>query len=560
MSRVSGGEALARILHAEGAEYVFGIPGATEAPLIDVLQDHPELRYVLCLHEVVAVGMAEGYARVSGRPGVLNLHTGTGLAAGMPLLSNAYQGRVPLVVTAGQQDTRLLAEDPAMSDDLVRIAAPFTKWGTEVLHAEDLPTVLRRAFKVATTPPMGPVLVSLPLDVLAGEFELEYEPGPRTDARLRPAARAVEDAAALLAGARDPVMVVEDGVARCDALDEVVRLAELTGARVCQQWMSDVNFPVDHPLYLGDLDTNSPATRKLLGRADVLVAVGARLFQQAVPTPLPLVPPTVRIVQVDDDPWEIGKNFPVAVGVLGDIKAALDELCRALEGLLGGDSATAAAARAAVAARTQAVAAEKREQEAAFARRTAAEWDAAPIAATRLAAELRDALAPGAVVVDDCWSYSAVLRRALPFDEPRSYLRSRAGGSIGAGLPMALGAKLAAPEQPVVCVSGDGSAMWSVQSLWNAAHDALPVTFVVLSNGCYRQVRLMKAKVLGAAAGGRTLGTDLCPPRLDFCGIAAGMGVAARRVTEPGELRGALREALAAGAPYLLDVAVDAAL
>lgn len=551
MAMMTGKEALARILRAEGVEYAFGIPGATEVQFIDMLEDHPEIRYVLCMHELVAVGMAEGYARVSGKPGFLNLHTGTGLGAAMGLLSNAYWGGVPLVVTVGQQDTRILAEEPAMSDDLVRIAEPFTKWAAEVIRPADLPTLMRRAFKIATHPPTGPVMVSLPLDVLAGTFDFAYQPSHHSYTALHPDDRALQAAAQLLAAAANPAIIVEDGITKCDALAEIVRLAEQIGARVYQPWMADVNFPVHHPLYMGDIDPNSSATRELLEKVDVLVAVGTMLFQQAVPTPQPLIPPATTIIQIDDNPWQIAKNFPVACGVEGDIKVALADLSAAL------DQRLTAAHREKIAGRAQAVAAEKQAEVAAFERRVEAEWENVPISGTRLMTELRDALRPGTRIVDDCWSYSALLRRTIPFAEPRAYLRARGGGSIGEGLSMALGAKLASPERPVVCVSGDGSAMWSIQSLWNAVHYDLPVTFVIVSNRCYRQVRLMKTKLMGEGVKGRDLGTILSPPDIDFTTIAAGLGIAGQKVTQPGELRGALGEALVSGVPYVVDVAVD---
>ena len=310
MAIVTGKEALVQILRAEGVEYAFGIPGATEAQFVDVLEDHPEIRYVLCMHELTAVGMAEGYARTSGKVGFLNLHTGTGLAAGMPLLSNAYWGGVPLVVTVGQQDTRILAEEAAMSDNLVKIAAPFTKWATEVIRPEDLPTAMRRAFKIATHPPTGPVMVSLPLDVLANTLDFEYQPSCHSYTRLHPDDRAVESAVESLLQAKSPAIIVEDGVTKCEALDEMVAFAERIGARVYQPWMADVNFPVHHPLYIGDLDPNSIATREILEKADVLVVVGAMFFQQAIPTPQPLVPPSTKVIQIDNNPWQIAKNFP----------------------------------------------------------------------------------------------------------------------------------------------------------------------------------------------------------------------------------------------------------
>ncbi len=549
---MTGKEALMQILRAEGVEYVFGIPGATEAQFVDVMEDHPEIKYVLCMHELAAVGMAEGYARTSGKVGFLNLHTGTGLAAGMPMLSNAWWGGVPLVVTVGQQDTRILAEEAAMSDNLVKIAAPFTKWAAEVIRPEDLPTIMRRAFKIATHPPMGPVMVSLPLDVLANTFEFEYQPSAHSYTRLHPDDRSIEAAVELLLAARNPAIIVEDGVTKCEALAEMVRFAEQIGARVYQPWMADVNFPVHHPLYIGDMDPNSIATRDILEKVDVLVAVGAMLFQQAIPTTKPLVPASTKIIQIDNNPWQIAKNFPIACGVEGDIKVALSDLSKALDAGLTAD------ARAAIAERTKIIAAERRAMVGAFERKVLAEWDNTPISGTRLMAEIRDAIAPGTRIVDDCWSYSAILRRTIPFAELRSYQRARGGGSIGGGLPTALGAKLASPDRPVVCISGDGSAMWSIQSLWNAAHYDIPVTFVILSNGAYRQVRIMKTKLMGEGVKGRNLGTVLSPPDIDFCKIAEGMGIAARKVTDPSDLKAALEEALGSGAPNLLDITVDA--
>ena len=315
--------------------------------------------------------------------------------------------------------------------------------------------------------------------------------------------------------------------------------------------MADVNFPVHHPLYIGDLDPNNVATRDILEKFDVLVVVGAMFFMQAIPTPLPLVPSTTKVIQIDNNPWQIAKNFPIACGVEGDIKVALADLTEALEARLGADI------RAAIADRTETVAAQRRAMVEAFEKKVLAEWDNTPISGTRMMAELRDAIEPGTRIVDDCWSYSAILRRMLPLKELGEYQRARTGGSIGGGLPTALGAKLASPDRPVVCVSGDGSAMWSIQSLWNAAHYDIPVTFIILSNAAYRQVRIMKTKLMGEGVKGRNLGTVLSPPDIEFCKIAEGMGLAARRVTEPGDLRAALTEALSSGVPNVIQVDVD---
>ncbi|MBN1189403.1 MAG: thiamine pyrophosphate-binding protein [Dehalococcoidales bacterium] len=247
MTKTTGKEALMQILAGEGIEYVFGVPGATEAHFLDAVREHPEISYILCLHELTAAGMAEGYTRACGKLACLNLHTNTGLAAALPMLSNACSGNVPMIITVGQQDTRLLAAEPAMSGDLVKIAAPFVKWATEVIHTEDIPMIMRRAFKVANHPPGGPVMVSFPLDVMAGAFDFDYTPGLQFFTRLHPDDDSIRIAVDLLSRSQNPVIIVEDGISRCQALAEVVRLAEITGARVYQPWMSDVNFPRGPP-------------------------------------------------------------------------------------------------------------------------------------------------------------------------------------------------------------------------------------------------------------------------------------------------------------------------
>lgn len=191
MSMMTGKKALMELLRSEGVEYVFGIPGATEVLFMDGLEDCPEIEYILGLHEVVASGMAEGYARASGKVGVVNLHTGPGVAAAMPMLYNAHLGGVPLLVTAGQQDTRLLMQEPALTGDLVGMASQFTKWSTEVLYAADIPLVIRRAFKIATHPPTGPVFVSLPQDVLEQDVDFESLPRAPSFTQLRPDQEAI---------------------------------------------------------------------------------------------------------------------------------------------------------------------------------------------------------------------------------------------------------------------------------------------------------------------------------------------------------------------------------
>jgi benzoylformate decarboxylase len=551
MTITTGKEALIRILHQEGVEYVFGIPGATEVVLMDALEDHPEIKYILGLQETVAAGMAEGYSRASGKPAVLNFHTSTGLAAASPLLINAFQGGVPLIITAGQQDTRLAAREPALRADLIRLAGPFTKWAAEVPTVEDIPLIMRRAFKVALQPPQGPVFVALPQNLLGEKLDFTYSSGELPFNRLHPDPEAVRAAADLLIEARHPALVVEDGVAKNDALAEVVKLAEMTGSRVYQRWMSDVNFPVDSPLYMGDLDVDSSRCRVMLGDADVLVVVGSLFFSQAVYSSGSLLPPGVKIVQIDDNPWQIGKNYPVDAGIQGNIKVTVASLSKALESRLN------PRLKKEINSRSKAVAAENQLEWEKWAAGVSLEKDRLPIAPSRLMQEIRAAVKPGTRIVDDCWSNSGVLRQTFGFNESGSYFRGRGGGSIGWGLPGALGVKMASPDRPVVCVSGDGSAAWSVQALWTASHYQIPVAFVICANGIYRQVRIMKNMVMGESTRGRNLGTDISKPHLDFVGLAQSFGVKASKVERPEDLHNALSSAFNTPGPSLVEVIVE---
>jgi len=550
MTVMTGGKALMELFGHEGVEYVFGIPGATEARFMDLLEEHPEFKFILGLHEVVVLGMAEGYARSSGKAGVVNLHTAAGLAAGMPMLFNARLNRVPLLVIGGQQDSHLLIREPALTGNLVKMAGEVTKWSTEVYHAADIPVAIQRGLNVANHPPAGPVYISLPQDVLEQEMDFDYVPRSQAFSRLRADPGAIRKAAELLSTAKSPAIIVEIGVAQGDAVAETVALAEAIGAPVYDPWMCDVSFPVGHPQYLGDLNLTRLQTREMLKGVDVLVAIGAPLFRQPFYFPEPFLTSQTKIIQIDNDPWEIGKNFQVAAGVEGDIKESLTALIAALH------SGLSAQAREAARIRAQKVGKEKEKMTEAFLEKVRREKENVPIAVSRLMQEIKEAMKPGARVIDDCWSCSSILRQSIDFKEPKSYQRIR-DGSIGWGLPGALGAKLASPDRPVVAVVGDGSAMWSIQSLWTAAHYQIPVTYVVCANAGYCQVKLMKTLLMGEGSIGRYLGTEVDNPRIDFLQLAQGMGVSGWKVERPEQLGQALRSAFNLGKPAVVEVAIE---
>ena len=558
MNITTGKRALIEVLRQEGVEYVFGIPGATEIHFMDALEEAPEIKYILGLQEVVCAGMAEGYARATGRPAFLNLHTASGLAAASPLLYNAKLGGVPLVVTVGQNDTRLLQLDPHLTGDIVGIGRPHAKWATELVHAEDIPVVIQRAFKMALQPPTGPVVVSLPQNVLQQEFDFTHAPRTEVRARLRPDTTAVAKAVEILVAAERPLLLVESGVARSGALDEVVRFAELIGARVHQAWMADVNFPVAHPQYLGDLDPTDRSAEPVLKEADVLIGVGCSLFSAGFYDSQTPSVAHAKIIHIDDDPWEIGKNLRTDCGIQGDIKTVLTELNTALQvALAAGLPAGGPDARERVRQRTAELAEEKTQALAELQERWTAQRNRIPIAPSRLMTEVASATTPDTVIVDDCWSSSGILREILAPSQAGRYYRSRKGGSIGWGLPGALGVKLGMPRKQVVAVLGDGSAAWSIQGLWTAARYRIPVTFVITNNATYGQVKLVRRQVLGDyPLEEKHEGMELDRPIMEFSLLAKSLGVEAERVQVPHELGPVLRRATSSGEPRLVEVMV----
>ncbi|MEK7353367.1 MAG: thiamine pyrophosphate-binding protein, partial [Chloroflexota bacterium] len=301
MATMRASEALMQIFRAEGVDHLFGLPGSTETQFMDSLEDHPEIRYILGLHECIAAGMAVGYARASGKVGVLNVHTFVGIGGAMATLLDAYRGGIPLIVTAGNGDTNAVIREGGLSGDLVTLGKTFSKWSAQVDHASNLGLIIRRAFKVATQPPTGPVFIALPQNIMNENIDFAYEANPPLSfSRRRPDQESIERAADLLAKAQKPVVMLGPGVAKHQAIPEVIELVELIGAPAFIPGMSsDTLFPTTHRQFMG-ASTGSPDARRLTEAADVTVAIGTQ------PTA------TKNVIQIDSDPWELGKNAPVA--------------------------------------------------------------------------------------------------------------------------------------------------------------------------------------------------------------------------------------------------------
>jgi benzoylformate decarboxylase len=539
-------------LLGHGVEYVFGNPGTTESPILDALLDHPRLRYVVALHEGVALGAASYYAQAAGKAAVVNVHVAPGLGNALGMLYNAFKARAPLVVTAGQQDTRLRLRGPVLGHDLVAMAAPLTKWSVQVERADEFALILHRALKIATDPPAGPVFVALPIDVLEQETEIAPFPPGRLYRAPEPDPAGIQAAAERLLGGRRPVIVAGDDAASAAA--EVTALAEQLGAPVwCEGIRTHQVLPTAHPSFRLGLPFDAVAIRRALDDADVVLLVGGPFFEEVWYAPGSPLPPGAAVIQVEVSPERLAHNLPVSVGLVAHPRAALAALGAAIE------RGASPIFRAAAAQRNEALRALKAQDAEAQRARAAKRWDQAPISVPRLAAELEAALPADAIVVDEAITASLDLARTVQFERPGDYVGAR-GGGIGQALPGALGVKLAHPDRPVVALSGDGSAMYSIQALWTAAHHDLAAVFVILNN---REYRILKHNMdtyrqrFGAKPDRGYPHMDLVAPDLGFVDLARGMGVEAMRVGTPAELRPALDKALGARRPFLLDVAIE---
>ena len=514
-------EATMDLLRELGMTTIFGNPGSTELPFLKDLPD--DFRYVLGLQEAPVLGMAEGYARGTGRAALVNLHTGPGLGNAMGNIVTAWHNKTPLIVTAGQQDRRHIALEPLLTGKLVDLARPYVKRSHEPYRAEDVPREIHRAYHTAMQSPQGPVFVSVPMN----DWDAEAEPFEAREIshRSAPAPEALIMIAELLAGARRPAIVAGPGVARAGAFYDAVALAERARAEVWADPNSPLNgFPQDHPLFVGHLVLAQKKLAELLAPYDLVLVLGAQVFQYYPYMPGPVVHGETRLVQVTDDSDE-ANGAAAGTSIVGDVGLAIRGLLDALP--------------------------ETDRPIPAPKDRPPAPESSTPMSVDYVMHALAEALPEDAMIADESASSKARLHKYIRPGMPGGYLTSSAGG-LGYCLPAAVGLKLANPERPVVCVIGDGSVMYSVQALWSAAQYGTAVLVVVINNRGYS---ILKGFRDALGIPDTVPGLDL--PDIDIVRVAEGLGVSGETVENPEGLGEALERGLNAGRPHLLNVMVD---
>jgi benzoylformate decarboxylase len=551
---MSGKRAFLDLLKQEGVEVMFGNPGTTELPLMDAFATENELRYMLGLQEATVMAMADGYAQASGKLGVVNLHVAPGLGNAMGMLYDAQKAGTPILVTAGQHEQSFNTTEPILWADLPTIARPLVKWAAEVHRLEDLPRLVHRAVKTALAPPTGPVFLSLPGDILRADADIDLLAPTRVAPRLRGDRDAVEAAAKILANAESPLIMAGDAVAQSRAHAELVELAELLGAPVYTEFVPNTaSFPSSHPLFRGSMVRLAPEVRKILDQHDVLFSVGGDLFTLSLPSPIDPMPRDITLIHLDVDAWELGKNYAPAVAILADPKGALPDITAAVREHM--TSGARARARERLAATSKAIAAE-REALKAKARALAG---ASPVQPLALLHGVAETLPEDAIVVEEAISSAPGIRQLIRSNDPQSYFGLR-GGGIGWGLPATMGVKVALPERPVVGLIGDGSAMYTCQGLWTAAHYQIDAVFVILNNTSYRILKQRLHAMRGLAEQADSyVGMELIDPKIDFVGLARSLGIKAERARTVHDTTDLLKSALNGGGAMLIDVELDRA-
>ncbi|HVI84476.1 MAG TPA: thiamine pyrophosphate-dependent enzyme [bacterium] len=540
--------ALFEMLRDRGTAYVFGNPGTTELNFVEMFADYPQITYVLALQDAIPVGMAYGLAQATGQPAFVNLHITPGLANGLGNIFNAYKAKTPLVITAGQVDRRMILQEPTLWSDLARLASQYTKWSYEARTGADIPIALARAFKTAAAPPPGPVFLSLPMDCLDEDTN---GPEPWTDvvSEARPPDTVLERVAETLAGAGAPVLITGSGAATPAARRALIEIAEATGARVYGERLPVRSvFPTNHPQYLGMIGLSLSQLRTELGDADVVLVAGAHKFASLLYTPPVRLAARTTVIHIDPDVWEIGKNIPVTLGVVGDPGAILPDVAERLRSTMTDAQRHRARRRAGEVRR-------ERDQREERWRMAATLAPGQPMTQEFVYRTLGEIMDDTTTVVDEAITAARIIDRYLPLRTEQSYL-GIAAGSLGLGLPASLGAQLAWPERRVICTIGDGSLMYTVQALWTAARYRIPVTVLVMDNRAYQVLKDgMVTYKGGPVPAERLVGMDLVAPAVDIPRVAEGFGVPARLISRPDELRQALGER--SEGPQLYDIVIE---
>lgn len=556
MAGKTGNQKLIEQFLADGMDHMFGNPGTVEQGFLDAVAEYPAMKYILTLQESVAVMMADGYARATQRPTLVQLHSSPGIGNAVGALYQAKRGHAPLVVIGADAGLQYMNMDAQMANDLVAMMTPVTKYATMVLSPKSVLRTIRRAIKIAATPPMGPVYVCLPMDMLDAINDEPVVPTSLPSTRVAPSPEQIDEAARLLLAAEKPVIFAGDGVAYSGANDALTRVAELLGAEVYGVDFGDVFMDNTHPLYKGTTghmfgEYSHPITSK----GDANLIVGTYMVPEVFPRLEDIYQPGAKVIHFDLNAYEIAKNHHVDLGVVSDPKLSLEALAKALEAQQSDAQKAAADDRLKVA--------QDAKQPGPVVTQPVTETAGVALAKPLQMAQFAQVLAQKApadvLIFDEALTSSPAVQQAIPPRQPGSYFVTR-GGSLGVGFPGAIGVKLVHPDKTVIGFSGDGGSMYTIQALWSAVRHNAGAKFVVCNNGSYKLLQLnidVYWRERSIDSHNYPLSFDLSYPAIRFDLLAQSMGVDAVRVEKVEEIGPAIDRMLADDKPFLIDLVLE---
>ncbi len=545
MAEMKAGRAVIEALRAEGVDHTFGVVGSTTNTIVTEMHGRSDIRFVDTRHEEGAAFMAYGYARASGKPTACITTSGPGTINLVTGIALAWKGRAPIVVIAGDVARDYLYRDGSQAFDLVGLFRPITKLALEVNKTERIPEMLHYAFRAALSDKWGPVFLDIPRDLLDGQTisadVLPPQAYRAVASRIAGDAQALERAAGLLARAQRPLLLVGGGVIDSEATGAAVALAELLDMALVPSYGHNDAVPNGHRLYVGPPGgRGSREAAEALHRADVILALGTRLNQATTFLDYRVIDPRTRIIQVDIDPREIGRNYPVAVGIVGDARAVAEQLARAVSDAHpdGRPNPTWRREIAALAAQRRA--------------RLEAEHtlDGDPMMPQRVYPELRKVLPQDCMVTLDAGVAPGLAYDRLQFELPRTFFNYAGHGGLGMGYCVGLGTKLGRPDRPAVSIQGDGGFLYTSQEINTAVRWGIPLVSIVLNNRCHGAEKAQQQRHFE----GKYIGVDLVNPRFDR--LAEVYGARGAYVTRPDEIADAVKDALAANAPTVIEIPV----
>ena len=490
MNKITGRSAFLSILRSEGITHLFGNPGTTELPIMHALKEYPEINYILGLQEAIVVAMADGYSRATGNLSVCNVHVAPGLGNAMGAIYNAKFVGSPVIITAGQQEQGHGLMEPMLYGPLVQMAEPLVKWAIEVTRLEDLPRILRRAAKIALTPPTGPVFISLPGDILNKEAKLDLGKPSRIKYNISPDNETLQSINKRILLAKNPVIISGHEVTQTNSFTEISEFAELIGAAVYQQTVPHgSHYPSEHKMYMGVLPRDQNITKNILSDYDLLICIGADVLRMSVWSSTDPLPNNMSIIHIGMRDWEIAKNYYTEQGILGNVKTTLLNLNKVIKKNISKNYIKNTSKRI-----NKIENGNWNYNKKKLIKKTLKDKNTKPITPDWLMMAISENKSSNTIFVEEALVSSRKLLNFLPFKNNRDFYGLASGG-IGWAVSGAIGISLANPHNTVIAIIGDGSSMYAIQSLWTAAHYNLNIIYIIANNSGYKIIKESKNKL-----------------------------------------------------------------